>query len=337
MAYKKYIKRGDKIYGPYVYHSRRVDGKVVSEYIGPHKRKINYKKISLVFLAVVLLLSLMYGSYKLFKKNQGIAGMAVLDLVYSGNQTVLVQNERGDDFVSLQLLNSPESVLGKRILEIRIKSYLPHDLNFTLDELKYSYAGGETSLFEEVSVKEKIINRSQESWEDISQIELLGGEEKILKIDVSKIDLSELDLTLPADKKINFEYNGQKISVLLDNVRKGKVSFEIVSTNKTEPLFLPEVIELSESEKEILTKEFGENVSVSVSEAVEKNGLLVMKYELADYEMVRSYDPELSRAIIEAFMERDKIKFIKDIAKTLSQEAEAGEKKDEFLGEWPIK
>ena len=43
MAYKKYIKRGGKIYGPYIYHSRRVNGRVISEYRGTGKEN----KISL--------------------------------------------------------------------------------------------------------------------------------------------------------------------------------------------------------------------------------------------------------------------------------------------------
>jgi len=54
MAYKKYIKRNGKLYGPYIYESKRVNGKVVSEYHGseePKKEKgvkinqFNYKKI----------------------------------------------------------------------------------------------------------------------------------------------------------------------------------------------------------------------------------------------------------------------------------------------------
>ena len=43
MAYKRYIKRGDKVYGPYVYHSRKVNGKVISEYHG-HAKKVERKK-----------------------------------------------------------------------------------------------------------------------------------------------------------------------------------------------------------------------------------------------------------------------------------------------------
>ena len=30
MAYERYIKKDGRVYGPYTYHSRKVDGKVVS-------------------------------------------------------------------------------------------------------------------------------------------------------------------------------------------------------------------------------------------------------------------------------------------------------------------
>lgn len=40
MTYKKYIKKNGKIYGPYIYHSKRVDGKVISEYYGIKEEEI---------------------------------------------------------------------------------------------------------------------------------------------------------------------------------------------------------------------------------------------------------------------------------------------------------
>ena len=48
MAYEKYITRNGKVYGPYVYHSRRVDGKVVSEYCGPNGKKTKAVKKKVV-------------------------------------------------------------------------------------------------------------------------------------------------------------------------------------------------------------------------------------------------------------------------------------------------
>ncbi len=56
MAYKKYIKRDGKLYGPYIYQSKRVDGKVVSEYCGPGKK--DYKKFVLPILGLFIFVAL---------------------------------------------------------------------------------------------------------------------------------------------------------------------------------------------------------------------------------------------------------------------------------------
>jgi hypothetical protein len=77
MAYKKYIQRNGKLYGPYIYQSKRVDGKVVSEYYGSEgikkdegvKKSVgigvvtgnrNYKKILFIFIGVIVLAFLVY-------------------------------------------------------------------------------------------------------------------------------------------------------------------------------------------------------------------------------------------------------------------------------------
>jgi len=60
MAYKKYIKKNGRIYGPYLYHSRRVDDKVISEYYG-HQNKRDYKKIILSISFILLVFIAIYG------------------------------------------------------------------------------------------------------------------------------------------------------------------------------------------------------------------------------------------------------------------------------------
>ena len=75
MAYKKYIKKGEKIYGPYIYHSRRIDGKVISEYRGPEK--LSYKKIFLAIFGVIFLAALIF--ILIFSERE-ITGKAVFDL-----------------------------------------------------------------------------------------------------------------------------------------------------------------------------------------------------------------------------------------------------------------
>ena len=53
MVYKKYIEKDGKVYGPYIYHSRRVDGKVISEYQGAEKP--NHKKFIFLLFGILLL------------------------------------------------------------------------------------------------------------------------------------------------------------------------------------------------------------------------------------------------------------------------------------------
>lgn len=84
MAYKKYIKRNGKIYGPYIYHSKRVDGKVVTEYKGSKKIDFDKARKVLPFLGIVLVaIVLFFAIYVLFNPNSdktGLTGFSVLDL-----------------------------------------------------------------------------------------------------------------------------------------------------------------------------------------------------------------------------------------------------------------
>ena len=53
MAFEKYIKKNGKIYGPYVYHNRKENGKVITTYLGKSKPKKNYTQI--IFLGAFFL------------------------------------------------------------------------------------------------------------------------------------------------------------------------------------------------------------------------------------------------------------------------------------------
>jgi hypothetical protein len=77
MAYKKYIKRNGKLYGPYVYHSKRVDGKVISEYRGSQgEPSFNKKKSLYLIIAGVLILAILFWGI-IFSFN--LTGRATLD------------------------------------------------------------------------------------------------------------------------------------------------------------------------------------------------------------------------------------------------------------------
>ncbi|MEA3414387.1 MAG: hypothetical protein U9Q99_02585 [Nanoarchaeota archaeon] len=78
MAYKKYIKRNGKIYGPYIYHSKRVDGKVVSEYKGPKKLEKDFKKLKLILTIAGMIIIAVFLLWILLTKTQ-ITGNVVAE------------------------------------------------------------------------------------------------------------------------------------------------------------------------------------------------------------------------------------------------------------------
>ena len=62
MVFKKYIKRGGKVYGPYLYENKRVDGKVVTTYVGLGKEeRKSFGKGRGVYLVLVILAFLFLG------------------------------------------------------------------------------------------------------------------------------------------------------------------------------------------------------------------------------------------------------------------------------------
>ncbi len=533
MAYKKYIKRGGKTYGPYVYHSKRVDGKVVSEYIGPQKREINYKKISLVLLGIFVFLTLVF-FLRNFKGE--VTGRAVLDFdvnysylekgIVEGSLNLSLEEEdfipatskiifenggNISEFYLKDLIHDSEIIekeiphlvyfdliveFGKKVSEINetnetteedteetetnitINETITEIINETMGDNESGQAtgGGEETANEtieenesndetnetteeteesensedvvtseseveetetdEVIEKESKEDEVNEAGEESGEAPLTGEtisetENQMLILKIAKIisgfflslrttgyatensvvipgevsfnqdfvhnfekgeglesvviepgsvrtdskNLSEEDIELKiedckvivstnyseiaegfsgtdliiniSDLNMTFVLGELKIKIVepgsgkevfsfLAIVEEGGIGENITEINETKMIFLPEVIELSDSERDILFREFGENITMNVSEAKEKNNLLVLKYELADYKMIRSYDLDLNREIIESFMERDRIKFLKDIAMTLSHEEEPGEKRDEFLGEWSV-
>ena len=81
MAYKRYIKRGGKLYGPYVYHSKKTGGRVTSEYRGKISSDRNLifliMGLSLLFLLIFVSTFDIRDSSLAFTKN--IVGLTVED------------------------------------------------------------------------------------------------------------------------------------------------------------------------------------------------------------------------------------------------------------------
>ena len=87
MVYKKYIERNGKLYGPYLYNSHRVDGKVISEYKGSGKK--DYKKF--IFLSVGILF-LIFSIFFIINFRGKISGNVVSESD-SNIQTEVIQEK----------------------------------------------------------------------------------------------------------------------------------------------------------------------------------------------------------------------------------------------------
>lgn len=189
---------------------------------------------------------------------------------------------------------------------------------------------------------------------DYSEIEqgfgedYLGFDEKEISIDLSKLDL----VFEQGELKVSLVYNAEELISMTTFLETGEVIAEeepveepeekpqnitLIIENRTESNITLETVEavLTYEEKAILTKEFG-NASVEITEAEEKNNRLIVKYELEDYWRLATYDISLSQEDLEAQMEADKIKWLKDIVKSLTKEESSAEERDEFLGNYSI-
>ena len=71
MVYKKYITRGGKKYGPYLYENKRVNGKVVTNYLGMGKENKNYFFHFILLLFLVLFLVLYFNHSGQITGNAG--------------------------------------------------------------------------------------------------------------------------------------------------------------------------------------------------------------------------------------------------------------------------
>lgn len=421
MAYKKYIKRGGKVYGPYIYHSKRVDGKVVSEYRG--SKKFDPKKVLMV-LAGVLSIFILAGLLLLIGGD--ISGRAILEAgpnyqegeIAQGTITLSIDEEDN-------LSNSSKLVFennGQIVYEEAIGEVIYPEVYFTLlvytpvsdsndsevvetvnqtqeetqDEQSDSEETNQTSLDEEDSVNESsqpslIANFFlsltptgsviQENEAEVNGIVSYGeefrysleegqsAEVKSRSVIVGETILSEGSVGLNyedgevivttdyLESDLEFELSdfnivpeeGSLIISIVDgdveitsfeatvgsqqrteteneessSEESNETSSEDQSTNESyedaEVLVDSELV-LTSIERSIILREFGENAVVEVEDAFERDGLIVVVYSLGEFTLERSYPSSIDQNSLDLFMERDRIKFLKDIAESFSQD-----------------
>jgi len=166
----------------------------------------------------------------------------------------------------------------------------------------------------------------------------LGSRSKELIIDISNLDL----ILEQGNLKISFVDSDQEIISLSTVLQEGEIdASETVpeptpeipepdftdetgyETEETE-IYIPElIVNLTKQERAILIGEFGN--TLKVKEAHPKRGFIKVRDEFSpEYWAEFNYDSNLSREILESFMDRDRTDWLKDIAKSLSEEPGPG-------------
>jgi len=182
MAYKKYIKRGGKVYGPYIYHSKRIGGKVISEYRGQGKPeyKLSYKKILLALFGVVVFAFLIY---LLFFSEKKMTGEAVLNLDANYEQGEILEGKLKLSLQEGELIPASSKLVFESngdIFEYELKNLVSEELkegDFYVKGTSLSGSGegygipGKKEAFSKVYFVLNILSEEEQSIEQESEQE----------------------------------------------------------------------------------------------------------------------------------------------------------------------
>jgi hypothetical protein len=230
-------------------------------------------------------------------------------------------------------VNEPFTYLldeGERV-EIKPRSVGTDSIVLSEDEISVSIEGKEVSVTTDYSELEEGFG-----------VDYVGGREKEINLDISDLDL----VFEPGELDVDLVYEEKEIISLTTMLGEGEiveetpvVKDEEILVTKTEKTDLAEEVvrvsdSLSDSEREILIQEFG-GLSVEATEAVLKNGFITVRYELGDYWIEYSYDEKLGEDL-EAFMEQDRIQWLKDIAHKLSEDSKPEQEREDLLGNYSV-
>ena len=302
MAYKKYIKRNGKLYGPYIYHSRRVNGKVVSEYQGTVK-KIDYKKFVFIFLGIVLVLGLGYGTIS--NRTELTGNVVDLD----------AQAIQGITNLTVTQFHDNTTVLNK--YDFNLEAIYPSDFilnyNWAVD-CGYFYVDNESVGVEYLGYDNVIEwHTTGECMDAIINVEIISTDttQELVQSVFNSEDRLVTNISL-----ISFSEN------VTEEIVEDIIVLEEEEEIEVEEIIVQEIIRdilpLSAEEKQILINEFG-NESVK-NEMKLFNDRTIVRYEYRGMWIENSYDSYLSEEELEEQMEIDRLKWLRDIIKQISKE-----------------
>ncbi len=178
----------------------------------------------------------------------------------------------------------------------------------------------------------------------------IGTGTKDISINLNQLNLSSLQQG-PID--VGILYNGEEIVSIQTNLIHGEINgnssqVQTQTSNQNENanvnnsnvnqsinnVSVPAAnqnLALTDFERSTLINEFG-NISVQTAEAQEQNGFIVVRYEIGTYWIENSYPANLDNSTLNSLMNEDKIKFLKDIAASLSQQNPSSQSINSLLG-----
>jgi len=232
MAYKKYIERNGKLYGPYIYSSKRVDGKVISEYHGTGQN--SYKRFLWIFAGIFLVLAIFY----LLFFNKGITGRATLgiDAVYQEG----------------------ESLEGKLNIMIKEGEFLPALSKVVFENSGHNY---EFELY-------GITDEAPSEGDFYIQGEIISGTGEGYGIEGEKEIYPDVDFTLLIYKEQTEEAGGETEEVPNETINETEeIPVEITEESSVEETPTEEIpAEVTEEVSAEQTKEVVEQTPVEITE-----------------------------------------------------------------------
>jgi len=365
MAYKKYIKKDGKLYGPYIYESHRIDGRVISEYHGidnSKSRKLIWMIAGLLAFAVLFFFVFHFGGKLTGFATSGSETKVIYPAVYFTliskqieiNETSqgLVNDTQADnstdtsaDNFTNQSINSTQTpstenssansstptnstapitggVIGsseQKVIEKQIKGEVDANYQFV-----YELKEGETVELLAGSVKTDLKNLSDDT------IQLNMSRNKAI-ISTSYYEIEKTEQTEKNNKNAEDKKTEKNETIFQNNLTVSNIT---VSNNTTQEINLSNEV-LREEEKSILSKEFG-NASIETTKSELFNGRYIIGYKLGDYEIEYSYDSKLNNETLNLQMENDRVKWLRDMIKSISQQKSSHETAEKFIQNYSL-
>ena len=285
MAYKRYIKKNGKIYGPYVYHSHRKDGKVVSKYLGKSssvktkkQKNIQFKFFLIGLVGLILLLSIILlinigpsGKVSLDIKSKYVPGETIEgNLKFSLKTGELIP---GNSKVIIKIGNeSKEFILSNLVDRDLVEGdFYAENVNISGSGAGYGLVGSE-KIYPELNFNLKIFN-VESSKEKKDSNKSVVEKENVTKVSGEKTEINET-VEKPAE-----ETNKTKETIPEEPVTKEKVQQEKTpksseeSSSESKSSLIPEEPATKEkAQQEKTPKSSEESSSESKSSLIPEEG-----------------------------------------------------------------